>query len=291
MSFDLQVKGSTRIVCLFGFPVSHSLSPQIHNHAFRTLGLPYVYIPLEVPPQAIHTAAYAFRSFSFAGANITIPHKAAMARYCDTLSELSTCTGTVNTIYMSGGRLCGTTTDPEGFKRALQWAGSPVDKSNVVILGNGGTSRTLSIALALDRKLSTLTIVGRSIEKVAALASEVTNVSGIPVQALSFNDKALAEVFRRCDLLVNTTSVGMHPLTDQTPLPSKYFHKNMTVFDSIYNPLKTRFLQEAESAGCHVQNGLRMLLYQALASLRLWTGVDIPEEIFSIEELQSLIAG
>ncbi|HON11580.1 MAG TPA: shikimate dehydrogenase [Chitinispirillaceae bacterium] len=288
---DLQIKGNTRIVCLMGYPVAHSISPQIHNHAFRVLKLPYVYVPLPVPPGALHTAAYAFRAFSFAGANVTIPHKGGMARYCDSLSGLSQATGTVNTLYMKDGALCGTTTDPEGFFRALHFMDAGTEGRNAVILGNGGTARTLSIAISLEGKAASLTIAGRNREKVSLLAEEISSISGFPVQSICFSDDAMHDLLRKCDLLVNCTSVGMYPRTDETPLPAHFFHRNMIVFDSIYNPLKTRFLKEAEETGCRVQNGLRMLLYQALASFRLWTGVDVSEEIFDINELMGLVAG
>jgi shikimate dehydrogenase len=136
-----------------------------------------------------------------------------------------------------------------------------------------------------------LTIAGRNREKVSLLAEEISSISGFPVQSICFSDDAMHDLLRKCDLLVNCTSVGMYPRTDETPLPAHFFHRNMIVFDSIYNPLKTRFLKEAEETGCRVQNGLRMLLYQALASFRLWTGVDVSEEIFDINELMGLVAG
>lgn len=149
---DSAIRGDTKIVCLIGYPVAHSISPIIHNHAFRSLGLPYCYIPLPVPPAALHAACALFRASRFAGANVTIPHKSAITHYCDRLSPLSTITGTVNTLYWEGDVLCGTTTDPEGFTRAVAAAGHELVGSHVVIIGNGGTARTLSIALSLEKK-------------------------------------------------------------------------------------------------------------------------------------------
>lgn len=289
MSIDSHVRGDTRIVCLIGNPVAHSLSPQIHNHAFRTLNLPFIYIPLSVPSGSLYTAAFAMRSFSFAGANVTIPHKSDITRYCDSLSELSKITGTVNTLYFTDGILRGTTTDPEGFTRALAWMGKGTEGDHVVILGNGGTARTISIYLGLHKKIASLTIVGRNHLKVASLVSEIGAKTGYVARTCTFDDPRLGEVMEQCTLLVNCTSVGMHPCTEATPLSAKYLHKSTVVFDAIYNPVRTRLLQEAQDAGCAVQNGLRMLLYQGLASFRLWTGIEAPEDIFDISELESMV--
>ena len=289
MSIDSQVRGDTQIICLIGNPVAHSLSPQIHNHAFRALGLPFVYVPLAVPLGALHTAAIALRAFSFAGANVTIPHKNAITHYCDRLSQLSKITGTVNTLYISNGQLCGTTTDPEGFMRALSSMGRGTDGKHVVILGNGGTARTLSIYLALQRKIASLTIVGRNSGRVASLVSEISIKTGYEAENHTFDDPILHQVMERCTLLVNCTSVGMYPRSGETPLPARYLHRSMTVFDSIYNPVKTKLLLEAQEAGCVVQNGLRMLLYQGLASFKLWTGIEVPDNLFDISELEKMI--
>jgi shikimate dehydrogenase len=285
------IRGDTRIVCLLGDPVAHSLSPQIHNHAFRTLGLPYVYIPLSVKAEGLHQVIYALRSVSALGANVTLPHKQRAARYCDVLSPLSYRLGAVNTLYFRKNLLHGTTTDPEGFLRALAAMGHDARGGHIVVLGNGGAARTLAAALAQECIPVTLTLAGRSAERVKALATEISAAMDFPVQAFGLDEKDLGDAMARCTLLVNCTSAGMHPHTDETPLDKKYFRKGMTVFDTIYNPSRTRLLAEAEAAGCKIQNGLRMLLYQGLASFTLWTGVDVREEIFDLEELQKMCSG
>ncbi len=291
ISFDSPVRGSTKIICLLGQPVHHSLSPQIHNYAFKQLGLNYIYIPLSVPEDAVHTALFAIRSLGIAGANVTIPHKQEVVHYCDSLSELSIKTGTVNTLFFRNKQLHGTTTDYEGFKKAIAFMEHDLKGSKVVLLGNGGTARTLATALALDNEISSLTIAGRNLEKVQCLSQSICNKTGYPINSIEFSDKQLKDFMDECTLLVNTTSVGMHPNVNETPIPSVYFHKDMKVFDVIYNPAATRFLTEAQACGCVVQNGLRMLLYQGLASFKIWTGVDVSEDIYSIEHLQSLLSG
>ncbi|MBN2037830.1 MAG: shikimate dehydrogenase, partial [Chitinispirillaceae bacterium] len=258
----------------------------IHNHAFATLGLPYAYVPLAVKGSDLHHVIYAMRATGALGANVTLPHKQRVLPLCDVLSPLSNALGTVNTLYFRNGQLYGTTTDPEGFLRSLASIGHDVRGGSVVILGNGGTARTLAAALALERIPKTIALVGRHIQRVAALAAEVSCIASLPVPAYSSNAPELADLMARCTLLVNCTSAGMHPSTDETPIDKKYFHNNMVVFDAVYNPPKTRLLAEAEDAGCVTQNGLRMLLYQGLASFTLWTGIDVREEIFDLDHLQ-----
>jgi len=285
------IRGDSRVVCLLGDPVVHSLSPQIHNHAFRTLGLPYVYIPLRVKAEGLRHVIYALRSVSALGANVTLPHKQRVVHYCDVLSPLSYQLGTVNTLFFRNNLLHGTTTDPEGFLRALASAGHDARGGHVVILGNGGAARTIAAALALECIPVTLTLAGRSAERVKVLASEISNAMNFPVQAFGLDDKDLGDAMARCTLLVNCTSAGMRPHMDETPLDKKYLRRGMTVFDAVYNPAKTRLLAEAEAAGCKIQNGLRMLLYQGLASFTLWTGIDVREEIFNLDELQKSCSG
>jgi len=285
---ESSICGQTKCVCLIGCPVAHSISPQIHNHAFRTLGLPYVYIPLNVPPKDLHSAIYTLRA-GMAGANVTIPHKEAAFRYCDEVSELSIATGTVNTLYMRDGRLCGTTTDPAGFYRALESAGHVFGDDDVVMLGSGGTARTLGAALLLDKKCRSLTIAARSADKAAALAASLKKLGSAPVSCCALGSPESEKNFAGCSLLVNCTSVGMHPNIGDTPLDKKFFHSGMMVFDAIYNPGVTRFLKEAGEAGCKTKNGVMMLLYQGLASFRYWTGVNAPADIFDEARLLSLI--
>jgi shikimate dehydrogenase len=289
MSINSFIKGNSKLTVLLGYPVSHSISPQIHNHAFERLNLPFVYIPFSIPPQGLYSAIYALRNSNFAGANVTIPHKSAVVPFCDKLSSLSKATGTVNTLYFEDGLLCGTTTDPTGFIRSVEQMGTSFKGSNVVILGNGGVARTLAITLALEQPISSLVIAGRNPVKIKNLAEYVLGVTGYKTESVAFNESQFQSVMNRCTILVNCTNVGMHPDTDSTPVEKKYFHQGMVVFDAIYNPRETRFLREAREAGCRTQNGLKMLLYQGLASSKLWTGVEVSEELFPIEELEKLI--
>ncbi len=283
------ITGKTKLVGIIGNPVSHSLSPVIHNHLFRKLDLPYVYVPFEVQQADLQTVIQALRAINFAGANVTVPYKSNVVPYCDTISELSQLTGAVNTLYMDNGKLCGTTTDAEGFFKALENMNHDVAKDNVVILGNGGTARTLGIALAHEKKISSLTIVGRNQSRIDALATEITEKTNVPVTNALFNTDACRACLKECSLLVNCTSVGLTPDIEASALPPDAFHTGMTVFDAIYNPAETQFLTYAKQAGCRARNGLLMLVYQGLASFHYWTGIKAGIDLLDLDELQSLI--
>ena len=284
------ITGVTRLIVLLGDPVAHSISPQIHNHAFAHYKLPYTYVPLKTGKSDLRSVIKSLRACGFAGANVTIPHKQHVVDCCDKISLLSEKTGTVNTLYFKDDILCGTTTDSEGFIRALAEKRTDSAGSNCVILGNGGTARTLGYYLALERLPKTLTFVGRNLGRVTSLAEEISSTTGFETAATTFDSDTISEVLDSCSLLINCTSVGMYPNTGVSPLMSG-FHRGMTVFDTIYNPAETELLKCAGKAGCKTQNGIEMLLHQGLASFKLWTGIDVDKNIFDMNELQSLTSG
>jgi shikimate dehydrogenase len=283
------ITGATRLVGLLGNPVAHSLSPVIHNHIYATLGIPLAYVPLAVGPQELHAAVLSLRATGFAGANVTIPHKQAVVPYCDVVSPLSALTGTVNTLYFKDGVLHGTTTDWEGFGRALKKTGMEAKNGNIVILGNGGTARTLTFALASQKIPARLTLVGRDPGRVSGLAAEITGKTGFPIAAELFCSDKLKGFMDECTLCINCTSVGMHPNTGSSPLDSRFLHKGMAVFDTVYNPAQTTLCKQAEKAGCACQGGLAMLVYQALASCAYWIGRPVDDGIIDMAELRALV--
>ncbi len=283
------IRGNTKLIGLLGNPVAHSLSPLFQNHALAKLDLPYVYIPLRVDQKDLHTALHALRAFDFAGANVTIPYKKSVLPYCDVLSELSMHIEAVNTLYVREGLLYGTSTDADGFFRALQDIDHDVTGGSVVILGNGGTARTLAFSCILTKNIERLTLIGRNHERISALAEEIKKKTSVTCHTALFDTTACKEALASCTLCVNTTSVGMHPDVDASPLPKEAFDDNMVVFDTIYNPAETLFLQHAKRAGCIAQNGLGMLLYQGLESFTYWTGQEVSPDLFVLEELQALI--
>lgn len=289
------IKGTTRITGLLGNPVKHSISPLIHNHAFAELGLDYSYLPLGCEIDKLGGLVESLRALNFAGVNVTIPYKSEVMQYCDEISELSKLTGTVNTLYWKNEKLCGTTTDANGFLKALEMDSFNIANKKVLILGNGGTARTLAMVLAYKHQeeetlLQNLTIAGRNSEKVGVLVSEVIEKTGFPVQQTLFSDDAFDTIAKESDLIVNCTPIGMHPHEDNSPLSKEQLTSNTYVFDAIYNPGQTKLLQIAEETGCKFQNGLRMLLGQGLESFKMWTGETVDPTIFDINELQQIVS-
>jgi len=286
-----KIEGTTRITGLLGNPVKHSISPIIHNHAFNSLNLDYCYIPLGCDVSELGALIGSLRALNFAGANVTIPYKSEIIQYCDEVSELSQITGTVNTLYYKDETLCGTTTDGEGFLRALAEDNFDPAGKRIVILGNGGTARTLAIILAYKKIPSLLTILGRNTEKVDRLVEEVKDKTRFATNGSTINSEFGEKILREADLVINCTPVGMSPNTNLSPIILETMQANTYYFDAIYNPVQTLFLKNAESVGASFQNGLQMLLFQGLESFTHWTGEKVPLDIFSIEELYSAVNG
>lgn len=284
------VDEKTRPAFLIGHPVGHSISPAIHNHAFASLALPCHYELMDVAEaQALPGVLADLRARNFIGANVTIPYKSAVLPLCDEISDLSRLTGTVNTLYMQDGKLCGTTTDYLGFKRALEADGFNFKAQQVLVLGNGGTARTLAIALASDADIGSLMIACRREEAARALADDVVRSTSFPCTSSLVGSDACASFLQSCTLVVNCTSAGMHPQSDITPIDTSLIPPSCYVFDAIYNPAETKLLREARLRGCRTQNGLRMLLMQGLASFAYWTGIQPSPDLFDMDALRSLI--
>lgn len=283
------IKGATRLVALLGNPVGHSISPLIHNHGFSKCNLNYAYVPLGFEKKDLPAIIDTMRGCNFAGANVTIPYKSDVLTYCDELTEISQVSGTVNTLYFNDNKLMGTTTDGEGFFAALEKGGHSVDNGTVLILGNGGTARTLAFALALKQNGCRIAIAGRSLEKVKVLTDEIFSKTSVVIGPLTIGTSEFYDYGKKCSLVVNCTPLGMSPHTDASPVERDFFTPQMFVFDAIYNPSETRLLREAREAGCKTMNGLLMLLYQGLASFTYWTGQSIDDSLFDISELEQLI--
>jgi shikimate dehydrogenase len=280
----LGIRGTTRIIGIFGNPLSHSYSPAMHNGGIRGLGLDLVYLPFPVEASGLATLLTALKSVGFLGVNVTMPHKQAVVPLCDTLSDISRVMGAVNTIVHRDGKLHGTTTDPEGFINAFTDAGHSFDGKSVAVLGNGGSARTIAFALALMTKARRVSLVARAPEKSAALLDEVRAAAPtFTIDSLALADYGDAR--HSYDIVVNTTPVGMHPDVNATPLPPEWLVSGQVVYDILYNPEDTALLRAARAAGCEVVGGLGMLVHQGIASFRLWTETN-PDPRFYYEGIR-----
>lgn len=274
----------TRVCALIGAPVAHSLSPVLHNAAFSYYGLNRVYLAFEV--EKLAEAIEGARAFGITGLNVTIPYKTAVMRYLDEIDLLAGKIGAVNTIANYDGCLKGYNTDAQGFLRALLEEGIQPRGRNFVILGSGGAARAISFALAESG--ARFWLLNRTIEKAAELSRDLEDCFGQRFPALELNEANLGKVLDADVVVVNTTSIGMSPRVEETPIPQELLWPGLIVFDIVYNPLKTRLLREAEAVGAKAMCGLSMLIYQAALSFEIWTGLEAPVEIMRAQALDAL---
>ncbi|MDK2463791.1 MAG: shikimate dehydrogenase [Candidatus Korarchaeota archaeon] len=267
-----RVNSETRVYCLIGGRASRSASPSVLNSAFRELGLDCVYVSFDVPKGDLSAAVAGIRALGIEGANVTTPHKTEAVRLLDGLSAEADAAQAVNVIKNASGKLRGFNTDGEGAVKALERV-TDVNGGKAVVIGAGGAGR--AIALALAKRAADVALANRSFEKAEAAARRFEEL-GVRVRPLPLNPPVLREELRDADVLVNATTLGSPPLEDVSPVPPGALRPGLTVLDAVYNPLKTRLLRQAESAGCRVVDGVWMLVYQAAEALRIWAGVSDP---------------
>ncbi len=261
-------------VFLLGNPLGHSLSPVMHNAAFRALGLDWRYELLETPLEGLPEAFETLRRDDVAGANVTIPHKQSVIQFIDDLANGAGRIGAVNTIVKREGRLVGENTDLYGIIRVLQDEGVNLIGARVTVLGAGGAARALVFALA-QQHVASIVIFNRTVQRAQALASDLRHLDA----ALDVSINAPSRL-KEASLIVNATSVGMSPKSDETPMPSgTEFPPGAVAFDLVYRPLKTRFLTDAERSGLKTIDGLSLLVHQGAAAFKMWTGLDAPVQV------------
>lgn len=279
------INGATRVCGLFGDPVAHSFSPAMHNAAFKELGLNYLYIPFQVKAQRLGEAVSALRALNLAGVNVTVPHKQAVGNYLDWVSPEAGLMGAVNTIVHKEGRLLGFNTDGPGFIRSLSAeAGFMAAGRVVLILGAGGAARAVAVAAALNGAAEII-VANRSLARAAELSALIGGKTGCAASVLNWyeqgqKNEGWEEVLARANLVVQTTTVGMHPNhMDFPPFPCHLLSSRHLVVDLVYNPPVTEFLKRCSAAGSVVYSGLGMLLYQGALAFEMWTGLPAPVEL------------
>ena len=272
------ISGTTKVVGVWGYPVSHSRSPVMHAAALAALGLDWVYVPFEVAPGNIKAAVDAIRALGLVGVNVTVPLKELVLPYLDRVDDDAARIGSVNTICNFGGNLVGYSTDGAGFLRSLEEVGQATENRQVYLLGAGGSAR--AVAFALASRGCFCTIANRTRARAEELAAAVNAVYPNSAEAAGWGART-----KSVDLLVNTTSAGMHPNSGEMPaLPPEVFDAKPFVYDLIYAPAETRLLAEAAAAGCRTQNGIKMLVQQGAVSLSLWTGLPISQIPMAVME-------
>ena len=271
---------------LIGYPLSHSLSPKIHNAALKACGLQGDYSLFPIHPddgQALKDLLTRVLSGEIRGLNVTIPHKQNVIPLLDELTDTAKAIGAVNTIYLRNNALVGDNTDAPGFLADLKKfldneKSSIVNRQLSIVLGAGGSAR--AVVYALVNGAWNVTITARRIEQAKQLADSFANYD------INFTDLADFRL-STFDLLVNTTPIGMTPNTDQSPLPENIsLSKHIMVYDLVYNPRETKLVKDARAQGLRATTGLGMLIEQAALSFEIWTGHNPSREIMraSIEQ-------
>ncbi len=260
----MRIDPDTIVFGIIGYPLSHSLSPIMHNRAFEEKGINAIY--LYFPCRFVEGVVSGMKALSIKGLSVTIPHKESICKYLDEIDPIARKIGAVNTLVNRDGRIIGYNTDAYGAIRAIKER-TEVQGKDVLIIGAGGAAR--AIAFALKEEGANLFIANRSRERGERLSKDV--------KAEFFLLSQIPE--RRFDIIIQTTPVGMYPNVDEIPVSDKILKEGTVVMDIVYNPMETKFLKIAKERGCNVISGVDMFVYQGAKQFELWTGRDAPVEL------------
>ena len=280
MHFLNKFNHTTKVVGVIGHPIKHSYSPLMHNISFELNKLNYIYLPFDVTVSSLKTALKGMVALNIAGLNVTIPLKEKVGQYLNEISDEASIVGSVNTIVNEGGKLYGYNTDVYGIVETLNPYKEEINGNEVVVIGSGGASRAALYALIKDFKPEKIHIVNRTPDKAESL-KEYFQAKMLYDNIYSYElvPPDLVELFQKAKLIINTTSIGMHPDVDDSPTTIEdSFREGQIVFDVVYNPLKTKLLYLAEKNGATTLNGLTMFVEQGAKSFELWTNKEMPKE-------------
>lgn len=283
---ESRISGHTGLLAVIGSPIAHSASPKIYNYGFERLGLDYVYVAFDIKEHEMKDAIAAMRTFQLRGCNVTMPGKTEVVKYMDELSPAARIIGAVNTIVNDNGRLKGYITDGEGAVGSLRDNGVDVNDRKIVVAGAGGAATAIQVQCALDGAREIVIFnrtISRAEETAQMICREVPSCT-VKVCDIADTERMTAEI-KDSEILINATSVGMRPAEQESIVKDvTAFHPGLTVLDAVYEPVETRLLREAKEARCHCIGGKSMLLWQAAAAFKLYTGLELP-----VEELKGIL--
>ncbi|MFX0010496.1 MAG: shikimate dehydrogenase [Candidatus Hermodarchaeota archaeon] len=263
------INSETKILGVIGHPISHSMSPIMHNTALQDLNLNYIYLAFDIKPENLKGAVKSIGALNIKGVNITIPHKEKTIQYLDELDELSKKIEAVNCIKNENGKLIGKNTDAQGARTALMESGFKLKNKKVIIIGAGGAAKAVSYSLG--EELEQLLIFNRTKSRAIQLAKDLAEKVNIKVTGKELKEGLLRKELQSTDLLINTTPIGMYPNINASPIPLELIHDQLFVFDIIYNPLETKMIKYAKEVGCKFLGGLEMLVNQGALAFEWWT--------------------
>lgn len=273
----MEVNGKTKVYGVIGDPIEHTFSPAMHNAAFRHFGLNAVYVAFQVKPPNLADALRGVRSLNVRGLNVTIPHKEAIINLLDDVDTLAKNVGAVNTVTNENGLLRGFNTDGAGALETLRENGVDPRNKRIVILGAGGAAKAIALTLAPTAR--EVAIVNRTVEKAKTLCQRIRALYARDAHYCGLTSQNVKTVLEGAEILINTTSIGMHPNAEESPIPASFLHGSLTVFDIVYNPRETQLLREARKVGAKTVGGLGMLVHQGVKAFELWTHMKPPVEV------------
>jgi len=269
-----------------GHPIQHSLSPLMHNAVFKKFGLNYSYSAFDIEKNDLELFLDRCRGGNFLGLNVTIPYKVSVIRYLDNLDENAKLINAVNTIKFEDKILLGYNTDGLGCVRALEEANVKVKGKRILILGAGGAARAIAFQCALEG--AELVISNRTMDKAMRLAKEIREKLNRRILVVNFSESSIREIIPTTDILINTTSVGMHPKVRRSPISPDVLDPELTVMDIVYNPIETQFLKSAKRTGCKTIDGVGMFVHQGAESLKIWLDIKAPIDMMRKVVLEKL---
>jgi len=269
----------TALFGIIGNPVLHSRSPHIHNRGYEALGIDAVYVPF--PVDDLESFFHVARKLRIRGLSVTIPHKEKVIKFCSWCEEAVHAVGACNTLVLSEDSIKGYNTDVEGFLAPLKDSFHTLQGLKALVIGAGGASR--SVVYGLAREGARVLILNRTVERALGLAKEMEMALGLSpgtIMAGPLNGEGVSKAEQFIpDLVVQTTSCGMHPREDEDPFPNLSFRRREVVYDLVYTPKETRFLKRAKATGCSVIYGDAMLIHQAFRQFLLFTGQEYPPQL------------
>lgn len=270
------INGNTKVLGLIGNPIEHTISPSIHNLLATKLNMNYVYVPFKVDEGMLDKAIEGARALDIQGLNVTVPYKEQVMDNLIEITPLAEQIGAVNTLKYTESGYVGYNTDAEGLNISLINNSIQLENSRIVIIGAGGAAKAVGMLCARE-KCKKITIINRTVIKGEILANNIRQYYDVETEALGLDEIHKISPF---DIAIQTTPIGMSPNVHDNPVKNDDFYKKFHIaVDLIYNPSKTKFLEEAERNGMKILNGFQMLFYQGVKAYEIWNDISIPEEI------------
>jgi shikimate dehydrogenase len=292
LSLNAAVSAHTQTIAIIGDPIEHSITPLIQNAAWEALraeGTPadFVNVAFRVPAENLEAAVRGAQALGLRGLMVTIPHKEKVLSLCDELDSSAELMRAANLLHFrDDGKIIGHSSDGWAAVKSLEEEGVTLTGKTVCILGGGGAARSLVLTFARHGVAKVL-LLNRTLSRVEKIAGEVQAL-GVAVDALALDESTLARAVDESELLVNATSIGMHPHENESPVLAKVLRPGLAVYDIVYNPLETLLLKTARAAGARGVDGLGMLIYTNAYAARVCAGHDLSALVMREEALRAL---